>query len=190
MQASFCLARHLALQQIQAALPDDAFIAAYLDDIYTVCNHGDVNAILLTARDILARVCHIGKLAAWCRSICEPPEGFVNLFGQNAWKANKPEHLRGIKILRSPFGSQEHLDQFFAQCLDKEAQRSSNKEAQQSSNQEAQRWDNMAQQSLEKMAQQSSDREAQQSSDKAKQSLDKIAQQSWDKMHGATQVGW
>ena len=42
MPALFCLALHTALDRVQAALPQGAHILAYLDDIYVVCDPGDV----------------------------------------------------------------------------------------------------------------------------------------------------
>ena len=48
--------------------------------------------------------------------------GFSPLFGEDAWKSDKPDHERGIKILGAPFGTPAYLQQFFNRSLDTEAQ--------------------------------------------------------------------
>ena len=125
MPALFCLALHPALEQIRNLLPNDAFLIAYLDDIYVVCECMDVNHCVEVVRNTLLRVCHIdtnvGKLAAWCKNRSHPPDGFVEAYGAHAWKPDKPEGQRGIKILGAPFGSDQFMQQFFTDQLNEEA---------------------------------------------------------------------
>ena len=126
MPALFSLALHPALEIIRADLPENAFLIAYLDDIYVVCDSCDAVDCLRCVRNTLSRVCHIdvnlGKLAAWSKHICGPPDGFVEEFGVNAWKANLAEAQRGMKILGSPFGSEQYIEHFFTVVLEEEAQ--------------------------------------------------------------------
>ena len=114
------------MEEIRAAIPENAVVIAYLDDIYIMVDRADVIATINTARDVLHRVCHIdinlGKLAAWSKTVSDPPAGFVALFGEDAWKSNKPDPERGMKILGAPFGTQAYLQQFFNRSLDAEAQ--------------------------------------------------------------------
>ena len=127
MPALFCLALHPAMEELRAAIPENATLIAYLDDLYIVCDHADVVNTIILARDVLHRVCHIdinvGKLAAWSKAASDPPAGFVALFGHDAWKANKPDLQNGIKILGAPFGTQTYVQQFFNRSLEAEAQR-------------------------------------------------------------------
>ena len=98
---------------------------AYLGDTYIVCDHWDVVESVICARDNLRDVCHIdinvGKLVVWSKVVCDPPNGFVDLFGTSAWKANAPNVSRGIKILGAPFGTEQYNEQFFSTVLEKEA---------------------------------------------------------------------
>ena len=69
MPGLFCLAMRRALINIQASLPDGAFVFAYLDDIYIICQRDDTTFCFESTRHHLKTVCHIdvhlGKLAAW-----------------------------------------------------------------------------------------------------------------------------
>ena len=83
MPALFCLGFHPALEELHAELPVGAVLIAYLDDAYIVCNHSEVVDCVVLATNIFRLVSHIdvhlGKLAAWSRNICPPPERFVGL---------------------------------------------------------------------------------------------------------------
>ena len=105
MPALFCLALKAALQEIQAGLPAGATILAYLDDIYLVCEPEDTALIFHMVREILGRTCNIDvnldKLAARSKAVQASPAG-LDAISQQAWKSDKPEAERGIKILGTP----------------------------------------------------------------------------------------
>ena len=125
MPALFCLALHPALERLRAALPDGAEAMAYLDDIYIICDWGNVSHILTQTRQILSEVCHIdvniGKLAAWSRNPAPCPPGLEN-FGANIWKSDRPLQDRGVKVLGTPLGSQPFIAQFGAKLAEEEEQ--------------------------------------------------------------------
>ena len=114
MPALFCLALHPALQRIKALLPQDATIIAYLDDIYIICDGSDTAEILQQSDTVLGQLCHIdvnvGKLAAWSKTVGPCPRGLATC-GPGVWKSDQPEHLRGIDILGTPFGSDAYIAQ-------------------------------------------------------------------------------
>eukprot|EP00959_Pyramimonas_sp_CCMP1952_P253359 5293487-Pyramimonas_sp.AAC.1 len=67
MPALFCLAINIALRRINERLPPGAEVLAYLDDIYVICDPGEVAHVMATVRNDLSTSCHIdvnvGKLA-------------------------------------------------------------------------------------------------------------------------------
>ena len=69
MPALFCLALHIALNHIHTRLPRGAYVLAYLDDIYVVCEPDDVANIYDLVQTTLRDTCHIdvniGNPAIW-----------------------------------------------------------------------------------------------------------------------------
>ena len=76
MLALFFLALHPALEGLRAILPPDEHTVAYLDDIYIVCEQGQVVSVTARANGILQRICHIdislGKLAVGTKKVTNP----------------------------------------------------------------------------------------------------------------------
>ena len=105
MPALFSLALHPALLRMQAAMPADVTLTAYLDDIYIVCAPSDAARCLQIARDALRETCHIdvnaGKLAAWSKTVAECPPALEGqgANGENIWKGDLPAEQCGIKVL-------------------------------------------------------------------------------------------
>ena len=125
MPALFCLALRRALQEIKEGLPEGSTILAYLDDIYVVCDRADTAAIFARMQEILARTCHIDvnldKLAAWSKADLPAPDGFTAVSAE-AWKSDKPEVERGIKVLGTPLGTPAFVEACASQTLQEKAQ--------------------------------------------------------------------
>ena len=125
MPALFCLALKPALDAIRAHLPPGAFIVAFLDDIYVVCDAVDVHEIFCYARDTLQEVCHIdvnlGKLAAWSKNL-QPPPTDLHLLGQDVWRGDLPEAYRGLKIVGTPVGTAAYVRRVSREIVNEEVQ--------------------------------------------------------------------
>jgi len=125
MPALFCLALRRALQEIQGILPRDAYVFAYLDDVYVICGRDDVHGCYETVRDILQLRCHIdvnvGKLAVWGMGRAEAPPR-VEEMGETVWKGSLPVNLQGIKVVGTPVGSDEFVQEHCREVLNNEAQ--------------------------------------------------------------------
>ena len=125
MPALFCLAMRRALEEIQALLPAGALVFAYLDDVYVVCDHNDTFQCYQVVREILHLRCHIdinmGKLAAWGRGTNEPPPRVVEL-GGTVWKGSLPENQQGIKVVGTPIGTPQYIQEFGRNVVNDEAQ--------------------------------------------------------------------
>eukprot|EP00973_Karenia_brevis_P033287 4592659-Karenia_brevis.AAC.1 len=63
----------------------------------------------------------MGKLAAWSRQEGPPPVGVTEM-GRNVWKGNKVPRERGIKIVGTPFGTQEYINAFGTKMIEEELQ--------------------------------------------------------------------
>ena len=120
MPALFCLALKSALTEIKQGLPEGASIHAYLDDIYVTCDRADAALIFHRIQEILSRVCHIdvnlGKLAAWSKADLPAPDGFSTISSE-AWKADKPDAERGVKILGTPLGTPAFVEACASETL-------------------------------------------------------------------------
>ena len=125
MPALFCLGLLPALREIQEGLPEGAYVFAYLDDIYVVCERDDVHLIFHRIREILTRACHIdinmGKLKAWSKAETDSPPG-LDTISPNAWKADAPDHQRGIEILGTPIGSRAFVEACATEAIQEKAQ--------------------------------------------------------------------
>ena len=68
-------------------------------------------------QEALQRVCHInvhqGKLAAWSRAEQPCPDDLRG-FGAEVWRASGPVEQRGIKVLGTPVGTREYIEQHCA----------------------------------------------------------------------------
>ena len=125
MPALFSLALQPALERIRALLPQACHVLAYLDDIYAVCNKGDVVECLRIVGTVLRETCHIdvniGKLAASSKEVSPPPAG-LDAFGQNIWKTDLPLDRCGIKVLGTPLGTPEFIDSLCQDVADEKMQ--------------------------------------------------------------------
>ena len=67
-----------------------------------------------TVRDILQLRCHIdvnvGKLAVWGMGRAEAPPR-VDEMGENVWKGSLPAERQGIKVVGTPVGSGEFVQE-------------------------------------------------------------------------------
>ena len=125
MPGLFCLAMHPALQTIHARLPPGAEVLAYLDDVYITCDPEDAAFILENVKGALRDICHIdihmGKLRVWGPTPTECPDD-LRAAAPGAWKADAPLAERGVKVLGTPFGSNECIRTFGANVATKRAQ--------------------------------------------------------------------
>ena len=125
MPAFFCLAMRRALQEIQGILPSDAYVFAYLDDVYVICSRADVHGCYEAVRDILRLRCHndvnVGKLAVWGVGRADAPPR-VEEMGENVWKGSLSAERQGIKVVGTPVGSEEFVQENCREILDNGAQ--------------------------------------------------------------------
>jgi len=125
MPALFCLAMRGALIEIQSRLPENAFVVAYLDDVYIICNRGDAHGCYGIVQEVLRNRCHIdvneAKLAAYGTGDQEMPAGLQEL-GENVWKGGGPLQERGLKVVGAPVGTPEFIEEFGQKVISEEAQ--------------------------------------------------------------------
>jgi hypothetical protein len=78
-----------------------------------VCDRADAALIFGRIKKILSSVCHVdvnlGKLAAWSKGNEPAPDRFAAVSAE-AWKADRPEEQRGIKILGAPLKSPAYIE--------------------------------------------------------------------------------
>ena len=112
MPALFCLALRQALEEIQAMLPANCTVLAYLDDIYVICPHRETHRCYEIVHAVLRDRCHIdvnlGKLKAWSPGLGNCPPNLHHL-GEEVWRGAKPAHEQGLKVVGTPFGSPEYV---------------------------------------------------------------------------------
>lgn len=96
------------------------FVLAYLDDLYLVCDRSNAALLFHRVREILGRVCHIdanlGKLVAWSKARSPPPDGVLAV-SADAWKSDKQESERGIKVLGTPVETNAFVEACAAENL-------------------------------------------------------------------------
>ena len=124
MPGLFCLALHPALVEIRRRLPPGAEIIAYLDYIYVVCDTNDAQYILHDVQTVLQSICridvHTGKLVIWGNTPAPCPADIATL-APTAWKCDAPLPERGIKILGTPFGTDEYVQSYGMKLAEKRA---------------------------------------------------------------------
>jgi len=127
MPALFSIALHPALLRMQARMPANVSIIAYLDDIYIICDPEDAEDCLRIAGECLRDICHIdinaGKLAAWSKRVAECPAGLEgnDANGEPIWKGDLSAERQGVKVLGAPVGSPEYVQRFCDNVVEEKA---------------------------------------------------------------------
>jgi len=124
--ALFCLALRRALAEVQSRLPPDCVVLAYHDDIYVICPHGDTRQCYDIVSEVLQQRCHIdvniGKLKAWSPGLLDEPAHLSEL-GEEVWRGgSRPATEQGLKVVGTPLGRSEYIEEFGRQVIDDEAQ--------------------------------------------------------------------
>jgi hypothetical protein len=115
MPLLFCLGIRRALSEVAAKLRPEEEPAAYLDDIYAVCEPNRVADIFGFLEEALQRHAgislNLGKTRCWNSAGVPPPR--VEELGHEAWSPG------GIVILGTPVGTPEFVDAKLQERLQK-----------------------------------------------------------------------
>ena len=105
-------------------MPEGALVIAYLDYIYVVCEPENAALIFHMVKDVLPLVCHIdvslGKLAARSTVAAACPDGLADI-STTASKSDAHEDGRGVKVLGSPLGTTEFVNNVGLDLLQEKA---------------------------------------------------------------------
>ena len=77
------------------------------------------------ARGILFEQCNmdvnLGKLAAWSKAAATCPDG-LDVISPTAWKSDRSEIEKGVKVLGTPLGSREYIERVSVETIEEKAQ--------------------------------------------------------------------
>ena len=113
MPALFALAQHDALEAARRRLHDDDFLFAFLDDLYIVTTRDRAReAFDIVTGEVERRAgvrTNQGKLRLWSKAGGPRPPGFAE-FGGEVWTSDAAPAKQGLKILGTPIGRKEFIE--------------------------------------------------------------------------------